>query len=95
MLLIKSFFAAPSLPVENVYFVPNLGTDFSATLPPENFIPPPLAKYVFSQISFYDQTWLRPLVLLYGLRRQDLVKSLLQKSMVPKFLGTLVEDSCF
>ena len=86
MLLIKSFFAAPSLPVENanVYFVHNLGTDFSATLPPENFIPPPLAKYVFSQISFYDQTWLRPLVLLYGLRRQDLVKSLLQKSMVPK-----------
>ena len=64
---------------------------FCATSPPENFIPPPIPQNMFSvKISFYDQTWLCPLVCLYGLWWQDLVKSQLQKSMVPKLWRKLV-----
>ena len=93
MLLIKSFSAAPSLPVENanVYFVHNLGTDFVQLWKTLFHRPSTRAKYVFSKkISFYDKTWLGPSVRLYGLWRQDLVKSLLQKSMVPKLWGKLI-----
>ena len=63
---------------------------FCATFPPENFIPPPAQQICFCKISFYDQTWLRPLVRLYGLWWQDLVKSQLEKSLVPKVWRKLI-----